>query len=52
MNIKQTINLTELVPSLKELSYSDKLLLLHFLVAELLKDADLVPLNAENKVPS
>jgi hypothetical protein len=52
MNIKQSINLTELVPSLKELSYSDKLLLLHFLVAELLKDADLVPLNAENKVTS
>lgn len=44
--------LTELVPILKELSYSDKLLLLHFLVAELLKESDLVPLDVQGKVAS
>ncbi|MBD2579130.1 hypothetical protein [Oscillatoria sp. FACHB-1406] len=41
--------LTELVPLLKELSYSDKLLLLHFLVAELLKESGLTPLNVQDK---
>ena len=44
--------LTELVPLLKELSHSDKLLLLHFLVAELLKESGLVPLDAHDKVGS
>ncbi len=44
--------LTELVPLLKELSRSDKLLLLHFLIAELLKESDLVPLDAQGKVAS
>ncbi len=44
--------LTELVPLLRELSHSDKLLLLHFLVAELLKESDLVPLDAQGKVAS
>jgi hypothetical protein len=44
--------LTELVPLLKDLSYSDKLLLLHFLVAELLKESDLIPLNDQGKVAS
>ncbi len=34
--------LTELIPLLKELSYSDKLLLLHLLVGELLKGSSLV----------
>lgn len=43
---------TELVPILKELSHSDKLLLLHFLVAELLKESDLVPLDAQGRVAS
>jgi hypothetical protein len=41
--------LTELVPLLKELSYSDKLLLLHFLVAELLKESGLTPLDVQDK---
>jgi hypothetical protein len=41
--------LTELVPLLKELSYSDKLLLLHFLVAELLKEFGLTPLDVQDK---
>ncbi len=44
--------LTELVPLLKELSYSDKLLLLHFLVAELIKESGLVPLDAQDQVTS
>ncbi|MDX2239722.1 MAG: hypothetical protein NW224_03460 [Leptolyngbyaceae cyanobacterium bins.302] len=40
--------LTELVSLLKELSYSEKLLLLHFLVTELLKDSGLSPLSAQD----
>lgn len=44
--------LTELVPLLKELSSSDKLLLLHFLVGELLKESGLVPLDTQDKVAS
>lgn len=44
--------LTELMPLLKQLSHSDKLLLLHFLVAELLKESSLVPLDAQDKVAS
>jgi hypothetical protein len=44
--------LTEVVPHLKELSYSDKLLLLHFLIAELLKESGLVPLDTQGKVAS
>lgn len=44
--------LTELVPHLKELSYSDKLLLLHFLISELLKESGLEPLGTQGKVAS
>lgn len=44
--------LTELLPLLKEFSHSDKLLLLHFLITELLKESDLVPLDAQGKVAS
>ena len=44
--------LTELIPLLKELSHTDKLLLIHFLAAELLKESSLVPLDAQNKVAS
>lgn len=44
--------LAELLPFLKELSYSDKLLLLHFLVEELLKESGLTPLNAQGKMAS
>jgi len=44
--------LTELVPHLKELSYSDKLLLLQFLSAELLKESGLVPLDTKGKTAS
>jgi hypothetical protein len=45
---KKLMSLTELVSLLKELSYSDKLLLLHFLVAEFLKESGVVPLNAQD----
>ena len=44
--------LTELIPLLKKTSYSDKLLLLHFLVAELLKESGLAPLDTQGKVAS
>lgn len=41
--------LTEFVPLLKKLSYADKLLLLHFLIAELLKESGLTPLNVQDQ---
>ena len=44
--------LSELIPRLQELSYSDKLLLTHFLVGELLQESSLVPLDAQDKVGS
>ncbi|MEH2382547.1 MAG: hypothetical protein V7K27_27285 [Nostoc sp.] len=44
--------LSELIPQLKELSHTDKLLLIHFLAAELLKESSIVPLDAQNKVAS
>ena len=46
------MSLTEFMPLLKELSHSDKLLLLNFLVTELLKESGLVPLDIEGKVAS
>lgn len=44
------MSLTELVPFVKELSNSDKLLLLHFLIDELLNESALAPLDTEGKV--
>ncbi|OYE01253.1 hypothetical protein [Nostoc sp. 'Peltigera membranacea cyanobiont' 232] len=44
--------LTELIPLVKKLSHTDKLLLIHFLAAELLKESSLVPLDAQDKVAS
>ncbi|MFB2937257.1 MAG: hypothetical protein WBV73_10300 [Phormidium sp.] len=41
--------LTELAPLLKKLSYSDKLLLLHFLIADLLKESGLTPLDVQDR---
>ncbi|WP_293333507.1 hypothetical protein [Microcoleus sp. CAWBG58] len=41
--------LIELAPLLKELSYSDKLILLQFLVAELLKESGLTPLDLQDR---
>lgn len=49
---QETMPLTELLPVLGELSYSDKLLLLDFLVGELLKDSGLTPLDAQARVAS
>ncbi|KAM3101745.1 hypothetical protein ACKFKF_07030 [Phormidesmis sp. 146-12] len=46
------MSLPELVPLLKELSHSDKLLLLRFLVTELLKESSLVPLDTQSKAGS
>ncbi|MBW4623720.1 MAG: hypothetical protein KME17_30715 [Cyanosarcina radialis HA8281-LM2] len=46
------MSLIELTPLLRELSYSDKLLLLHFLVTELLQESNLVPLNDRGEVAS
>ena len=46
------MSLTELVPILKELSHSDKLMLLHFLVAELLKESGLTPWDAQGNAGS
>jgi hypothetical protein len=44
--------LTEVLPLLKELSNSDKLLLLHYLAGELLKESNLVPLDMEDRTSS
>jgi hypothetical protein len=46
------MSLPELLPHLKELSHTDKLLLLHFLATELLNESGLVPLDAEGKITS
>jgi hypothetical protein len=43
---------TQLAPILKQLSYSEKLLLLNFLVAELLKESGLMPLPTQDSLPS
>lgn len=40
--------ITEILPLLKDLSYSDKLLLLNFLVTALLKESGLTPLDAQS----
>ncbi len=42
----------EILPLLKDLSYSDKLLLLHFLLTALLKESGLEPLAPEGKEAS
>jgi hypothetical protein len=44
--------LIEVLPLLKELSHSDKILLLHFLVTELLKESNLAPLDTEDRTSS
>ena len=44
------MRLTELLPLLKELSHSDKLLLLHWLTSELLQESSLVPLNTQDRL--
>ncbi|NJK72949.1 MAG: hypothetical protein HC942_00750 [Microcoleus sp. SU_5_6] len=43
---------TEILPLLKELSPSDKLLLVHFLVTELLNGSGLIPLGDRDKTSS
>jgi hypothetical protein len=46
------MSLTELIPILKKLSYSDQLLLSQFLVAELLNASALAPLETYDKLAS
>ncbi|MDF5726377.1 MAG: hypothetical protein PUP91_39245 [Rhizonema sp. PD37] len=46
------MSLTELFPHLKELSQTDKLLLLHFLVSEILNKFGLVSLYSQDKLVS
>jgi hypothetical protein len=41
--------IVEILPLLKDLSYSDKLLLLHFLLTTLLKESGLEPLEPQNQ---
>ena len=43
------MSLTELLPTLKKLSDSDKLLLLHLLTGEILKDSGLAPSNSQDE---
>lgn len=42
--------LTELLPQLKGLCYTDKLQLLHFLITELLNEAGVTPLDTQERV--
>ncbi|MBD2523804.1 hypothetical protein [Nostoc sp. FACHB-133] len=44
--------LTELIPLVKELSHTDKLLLMNLLATELLKESSLVPFDAQDKITS
>lgn len=46
------MSLAEVLPLLKELSHTDKLLLLHFLTSELLTDAGLTPLGTQSNLSS
>ena len=43
---------TQIAPIVRQLSYSEKLLLLNFLVAELLKESGLLPLSPPDSFPS
>jgi hypothetical protein len=42
---------TQFVPMLRQLSHSDKLLLLNFLVSELLRESGIVPLSIQDDLP-
>ncbi|MDF5735155.1 MULTISPECIES: hypothetical protein [unclassified Nostoc] len=41
--------ITKFLPHLKELSHTDKLLLLHFLVSEIVNESGLIPLDTQGK---
>jgi hypothetical protein len=49
--LKFMLTTTQLAPMLMQLSYSDKLLLLNFLVAELLRESGIVPLSIQDDLP-
>jgi hypothetical protein len=42
---------TQFAPMLRQLSHSDKLLLLNILVAELLRESGIVPLSIPDELP-
>ncbi len=42
---------TQFAPMLRQLSHSDKLLLLNLLVAELLRESGIVPLSIQDDLP-
>ena len=42
---------TQFTPLLRQLSYSDKLLLLNFLVSELLRESGIAPLSIQDDLP-
>ena len=44
------MSISTILPQVKELPHSDKLLLLHFLVTEILQESNLVPLDTQGKV--
>ncbi|MCC3417366.1 MAG: hypothetical protein JGK12_19230 [Microcoleus sp. PH2017_01_SCD_O_A] len=46
------MQLAELLPLVKNLPHTDKLLLLHFIVSELLQESGIVPLEEQGKVSS
>ncbi|MCC3407914.1 MAG: hypothetical protein JGK24_15285 [Microcoleus sp. PH2017_29_MFU_D_A] len=46
------MQLAELLPLVKDLPHTDKLLLLHFIVSELLQESGIVPLEEQGKVSS
>ena len=43
---------TQIAPIVRQLSYSEKLLLLNFLVAELLQESGLLPLPTQDNFPN
>jgi hypothetical protein len=46
------MSLAEVLPLVKELSYTDEFLLLHLLTSELLRDAGLTPLETQSNLSS
>ena len=46
------MQLAELLPLVKDLPHTDKLLLLHFIVSELLQESGIIPLEEQGQVSS
>lgn len=45
------LTITQVIPMLRQLSHSDKLLLLNFLVTELLRESGIVPMSIPDDFP-